>query len=147
MTDFLEASSGSFVPYGFIELRGTKGTLQTGENDYKILPTRPGQFQSWNNLMEAETVNLETKDRMLTDGRYRDSTANHIRNFLDCVKSRQTPFCTMEEGHRSASLAHLATISLITKERLQWDAKTEKFTNSEKANKLLGYEYRKPWKL
>ena len=145
--NILEASSGSFVPYGFIEMRGTKGTLQTGENDYKILPTRPGQFQSWDKLMEAETVNLETKDRLLTDGRYRDSTANHIRNFLDCVKSRQTPFCTLEEGHRSASLAHLATIALVTKERLQWDAKTEKFTNSEKANQLLGYEYRKPWKL
>jgi predicted dehydrogenase len=145
--NILEASSGSFTPYGFIELRGTKGTLQTAENDYKIIPTRPGQFQSWDKLTEPETVNLETKDKLLTDGRYKDSTANNIRNFLDCIKSRQTPFCPLEEGHRSASLAHLATIALTTKERLQWDGSKEKFLNSEKANQMLGYEYRKPYKL
>jgi hypothetical protein len=44
-------------------------------------------------------------------------------------------------------MAHLATISLITKERLVWDAAKEVFTNSEAANKLLSYEYRKPYKL
>jgi predicted dehydrogenase len=48
----LEASSGSFVPYGFIELRGTNGTLQTNENDYRIIPSKPGQFQTWEKLME-----------------------------------------------------------------------------------------------
>lgn len=145
--NILEASSGSFVPYGFIELRGTKGTLLTGENDYKIIPTRPGQFQSWDTLMEPETVNLEMNDTLLSDGRYRDSTSNMVRNFLDCIKSRQTPFCTLEEGHRSTCLAHIATIAMITKERLQWDSTQERFTNSEKANQMLGYEYRKPYTL
>jgi hypothetical protein len=40
-------------------------------------------------------------------------------------------------------MAHLATISMITKERLVWDKDKEVFTNSEAANKLLSYEYRK----
>ena len=144
----LEGSSGSFVPYGFIELRGTRGTLLTGENDYKIVPTRPGQFQSWDKLIEPESVNLEKpKEKFLTDGRYRDSTSNLIRNFLDCIKSRKESFSTLEEGHRSSSLAHLGTIAMLTRERLRWDAAKERFTNSEKANQLLGYEYRKPYKL
>ena len=30
---------------------------------------------------------------------------------------------------------------------LEWDAKAERFTNNEAANKLLSYEYRKPYKL
>jgi predicted dehydrogenase len=145
--NILEASSGSFVPYGLIELRGTKGTLFTGENDYKIIPTRPGQFQSWDKLMEPEIVNLEKDDTMLTDGRYRDSTTNLVRNFLDCIKSRQTPYCTLEEGHHSTCLAHIATIAMVTKERLQWDSTRERFANSEKANQMLGYEYRKPYTL
>jgi predicted dehydrogenase len=144
----LEASSGSFVPYGFIELRGTKGTLLTGENDYKIVPTRAGQFQTWDKLIEAETINLEKpKEKFLTDGKYRDSTANLIRNFLDCIKSRKESFSTLEEGHRSSSLAHLGTIAMVTRERLKWDASNERFINSEKANQMLGYEYRKPYKL
>jgi len=143
----LEASSGSFVPSGFIEMRGTNGTLYTGENDYKIVPTAPGQFQGWDKLMEPEEYELGGKDVLLRDNSYRNSTANLIRNFLDCIKSRNTPFSTLEIGHRSTSLAHLATISLITKKRLEWDAVKEVFTNSEEANKLLHYEYRKGYSL
>jgi predicted dehydrogenase len=143
----LEASSGSFVPYGFIEMRGTKGTLYTNENDYKIAPASPGQFQSWDKLMEAEEYSIETKDKLLADNSYLNSTANLIRNFLDCIKSRETPLSTLEIGHRSTSLAHMATISMLTKQRLEWDPAKERFTNSEEANKLLSYEYRKPYKL
>ncbi|HBE42531.1 MAG TPA: gfo/Idh/MocA family oxidoreductase, partial [Bacteroidales bacterium] len=105
-------------------------------------------FQTWQKLVEAETVNLMNEDKVyLSDGRFRNSTANLVRNFLDCVKSRQTTYCTPEEGHRSTCLAHLATIALLTKERLEWDGKAERFTNSEKANQLLEYEYRKPYHL
>lgn len=143
----LETSSGSFVPYGFAELRGTKGTLYTAENDYKIVPTKPGQFQTWNKLMDAEEVNLDKREKLLTDGSFRDSTANLIRNFMDCIKSRQTPYSTPEIGQRSTSLAHLATIAMKSKQRLEWDGINEKFTNSEKANTYLSYEYRKPWTL
>ena len=74
-------------------------------------------------------------------------TAKVVRNFLDCVKSRKEPWCPLEEGHRSTSFAHLANIALAMKTRLEWDAKKERFTNSEQANALLHYEYRKPWKL
>ena len=143
----LEASSGSFIPYGFIEMRGTKGTIYTNENDYKIVPTSPGQFQSWDKLMDAEEYSLGITDKLLSDNSFLNSTANLIRNFLDCIKSRKTPLSTLEIGHRSTSLAHMATISLTTKQRLQWDPVKEVFTNSEEANKLLSYEYRKPWKL
>lgn len=140
-----EASSGGLFPQGEVELRGTKGTLYASENGYQIIPTTKGQFQSWDKLMEAEEY--KSKNEMLSDGSSGSSTANLVRNFLDCVKSRQNPLCTLEDGHRSTSFAHLANIALATKERLQWDAKNEKFTNSEAANKLLHYEYRAPWKL
>lgn len=145
--NIVETSSGSFIPYGFIELRGTKGTLLTGENDYKIIPSKPGQFQTWDKLIDEETIDLEADNKFLTDGRFSNSTANLVRNFLDCIKSRQTTFCTPEDGHRSSSLAHLATIALLTRERLEWDGTLEKFTNSKKANKMLEYEYRKPYTL
>jgi hypothetical protein len=41
----------------------------------------------------------------------------------------------------------MATISLMTKHRLEWDPVKEVFKNSEEANKLLHYEYRKPYSL
>jgi hypothetical protein len=128
-------------------MRGTKGTLYTNENDYKIAPATPGQFQTWDKLMSSEEYSVETKDRLLADNSYLNSTANLIRNFLDCIKSRETTWSTLETGHRSTTMAHLATISLLTRTRLEWDAARERFTNSEDANKLLHYEYRKPYKL
>lgn len=140
-----EASGGGLFPNGDIELRGTQGTVVASESGYRIQPTSRGQFQTWDKLMESEEYS--PGDDALSDGSSRNSTANLVRNFLDCVKSRQTPLCTLEEGHRSTSFAHLANIALATRQRLEWDPAAEKFTNSREANQLLHYEYRKPWKL
>lgn len=145
----LEASSGRFSPFGMIEFRGTKGTLYAGNtNDYKIVPTSRGQFQTWDKFMEAEDFNMARADnKKLVDGTYVNPGANLVRDFLDCVKSRKAPIVSLEEGHLSTNLAHLATISLLVNQSLKWDANKEIFTNSKEANKLLHYEYRKPWKL
>ena len=143
----LEASSGSFIPSGFLELRGTKGTIYTGENDYSITQTKPGQFQTWDKLMDSEKYSVDDDKTLLIDDSFKNSTCSLIRNFLDCVKTRKEPLATLEIGHRSTTLAHLGTIAMKTKQRLEWDGKKERFTNSKEANKHLSYEYRKPWKL
>lgn len=140
-----EASSGKLFPYGELELQGTKGTLYANESGYQIHPASPGQFQDWDAPVEAEDFKNPTMD--LPDGSSYDSTSGLIRNFLDCIKSRNTPLCTLEDGHRSTSFAHLANIALAAEKRLIWDPDQEKFTNCEKANEMLHYEYRKPWKL
>ena len=140
-----EVNSCNMLPFGEIEIRGTKGTVLAHEGAYKIIPATRGQFQMWDNLIEPEEY--ENVNRALDDGSSAESTTALIRNFLDCIKSRQTPLCPLEEGHRSTSFAHLANIALATKTRLLWDADREQFTNSSEANKLLQYEYRKPWKI
>ena len=140
-----EASSGNLFPSGEVELRGTKGTLYASERGYQIIPTTPGQFQTWKELMKGEEVSRN--DAMLSDGSSGDSTATLVRDFLDCMKTRKTPLCTLEDGHRSTCFALLANIALATKERLQWDPVKERFTNSAKANDLLHYDYRSKWKM
>jgi hypothetical protein len=142
-----EASSGEIMPYGEIELRGTKGNVLASQDGYRIIPAKKGQFQNWKEkeLVRAEEVSIPSLE--LKDGSNASATANVIRNFLDCIKTREKPLCTLEDGHRSTSFAHLANIALATQKRLQWDPEKELFTNSEEANKMLHYEYRKPWKL
>jgi predicted dehydrogenase len=120
-----------------IELRGTLGTVYIGDPGYQIIPERGGQFQDTKQRMKP--VREGTPDGDLTD--------QHTRNFLDCVKSRRSPTADVEIGHRSTTFAHLANISLQTRMRIEWDADQEKILNSEEANNLLHYEYRKPWKL
>jgi predicted dehydrogenase len=142
----VEAAAGpGMFQYGEVELRGTKGTLFADENGHRIFGSKPGQFQSWTTQVENES--FDSKNMQLPDGSSGDSTGAVVRNFIDCVKSRNTPYCTLEEGHRSTSFAHLANIALAVKMRLEWDPVKEVFKNSEAANKLLHYEYRKPWKL
>ncbi|MFO7622674.1 MAG: Gfo/Idh/MocA family oxidoreductase, partial [Bacteroidales bacterium] len=140
-----EASSGNMFRYGEIELRGTLGTLNADENGYRITPARNGQFQTYKHILQAEEFSV--KDTPMPDGSSGDSTGTLVRNFLDCIKSGQTPLCSIEDGHRSTSFAHLANIALEVKERLHWDPDRERFTNNENANNLLHYEYRSPWKL
>jgi predicted dehydrogenase len=72
---------------------------------------------------------------------------NHMGNFFDCVRSRKLPVCDVETGHRSATMCHLATISLRTGKKLKWDPEAEKFTgwHAGLANTYVSREMRKPY--
>jgi len=133
-----EGGGGAPIAGGEIELVGTKGTLVASEDGWTMRPSRPGQFQTWKTLADPREVK---------DPDAEDSTVRLIRNFLDCVKTRGTPWCPLEDGHRSTSFAHLANIALETRSRLEWDAGAEHATGNAAANALLHYEYRKPWSL
>lgn len=74
-------------------------------------------------------------------------TKGHHRNFLDCVKSRQPTVTPVETAHRSATPGHLALIALMVNRPLKWDPEKEVIVGDEEASKLLGREYRGPWKL
>lgn len=142
-----EASSGGGISGGEVELSGTKGILVADQDGYQVIPAGPGQFQTWDRLTEHETYEIEGKQTHGDLQIREDSTANLVNNFIDCIRSGAEPLCPIEEGHRSTSFAHLANISLAMNMRLEWDPHLEKFTNSEKANDLLHYVYREPWKL
>jgi len=71
----------------------------------------------------------------------------HVRNFLTCLKTRQEPAVDIEAGHRTTTTCHLANISARTGQKLVWDAKAERITNSAEANQLLTRAYRSPWRL
>lgn len=78
----------------------------------------------------------------------KDSTPDHVRNFLDCMKSRQTPACTVEMGRAAAIHMHIANIAGRTGEPvLIWDEANNRFANSDAANQLVAPVYRKPWTL
>lgn len=67
-----------------------------------------------------------------------DYTADHIRNFLDSVKTRQEPIEPVEVGHRTASVCHLWNVAIQRMgKKLEWDPEEERFTNDEAANSML----------
>ena len=70
---------------------------------------------------------------------------NHMRNFFDCVRSREAPICDVEIGHRSVSMCHLGVIALRLGRKLQWDPAKEQFVGDHEASGWLAREMRKPW--
>lgn len=134
-----------------IEFRGTKGTMYFRLNGYDVVPevVTPNEFAARSPLnREIERgwrvgakPQIEPKK---VAGQIRD--ADHARNFLDCIKSRKTPSCDIEYGHRCTSAALIGNIAHRTRSYLDWDARMERFTNIDSANKRLSYEYRPPYK-
>ena len=73
---------------------------------------------------------------------------NHIRNFIECVRSRESCIAPAEVGHRSITPGHLGIVSQAVGRPLKWDPKTENIIGDEEADRLLNaVPYRKPWKL
>jgi len=135
-----------------IEFRGTKGTMYFSTSGYEIVPevVTPNEFVARTPLDRERERGYRKGARPLIEakkvaGRILD--ADHARNFLDSVKSRKTPSCDIEYGHRCTTAALIANIAHRTKSFLEWDAKGERFLGSEKANALLSREYRKPYEL
>jgi predicted dehydrogenase len=71
--------------------------------------------------------------------------ANHIRVFLDCIRSRQDPVCNAEEAHRATTACHLANICVCLGRPIKWDPMTEAFVGDAAADRMRSRAAREPW--
>jgi predicted dehydrogenase len=95
---------------------------------------------------DNENKKFKTEEYKYTEGK--ESHNEHVRNFIDCVKSRNQPVCPPEIGRASALHMHMANIAGRVREPiLDWDEAGNRFSNSEEANKLIRPVYRSPWTL
>ena len=111
------------------------GTVWYGDKGW-IHVKRGGLWASNPEFLKIPEKDLETKLY---------NSPDHWRNFLDCVKSREKTITPVEVAHNSISVALMGEIAMLTGEDLKWDAKNERFSNSENANRLLSRPYRAPW--
>jgi predicted dehydrogenase len=75
------------------------------------------------------------------------NSKNHHRNFLDCVKTRKGTITSVDVAHHSAVPGHLGLISMMVGRKIRWDWQKEHIIDDEEANRMLGREYRAPWRL
>jgi len=116
-------------PWG-IAWYGTEGTIMMNDAGWEVIP-------------EKRKASLEpAKHRSSGDPR-----PAHVRNFLDCVKSREQPVLNLELGHQISTVAHLGNLALRTGSKLTWDAASETIPGNPDADRLVGVRYRTPWKL
>ena len=70
----------------------------------------------------------------------------HLQNFLDCVRSRATPNCDIEEGAKSAAMCHLGNASYRVGRTLTVEH-ADGLVRDSGAAKMLRGSYRAPWTL
>jgi hypothetical protein len=107
---------------------GTQATLFCDRIGFEIYPERKSRV-----------------DRRWTNAK--DATAEHARNFIECVRSRSAPAASVETGHKSTLIGHLGNIAFKTGRKLRWDGKAERFNGDREADTLLARTARPPWNL
>jgi predicted dehydrogenase len=118
--------------YG-IAFVGDDGTMVVDRSKLIVYP-------EWDNELK-KFVGEEYK---YTEGK--ESHNEHVRNFLNCIKTRNTPACPPEIGRAAAMHMHIANIAgRVGEPVLIWDDEKNRFSNSEAANKLIVPQYRPPW--
>ncbi len=122
-----------------VAFHGNNGVLVVDRGGWEVLPeteSPPGQTKRYRMIGEP---------RRGTGGG--DYHLAHVRNFLDCMDSRQAPRSDVEIGHNSMLACHLGNIAFRVGRRVQWDAKTERIVGDDEAQKLVMKAYRAPWSL
>jgi predicted dehydrogenase len=69
----------------------------------------------------------------------------HHKNWLECVKSRQTPAAPAPVAERSTSACIVSWIAMKLGRPLNWDAGAERFVNDDEANGMLTKPERAPY--
>ena len=116
------------------------GIRLEGEDGRWLHVTRQG--------LETHPANLK-KDLLRNDKMLQEWVSNgHLRNFVDCVKTREEAIAPFETAHRSITIAHLCNISIrLGNRKIEWDPSAEQITNDPVANRMLSRSMRKPWHL
>jgi predicted dehydrogenase len=73
--------------------------------------------------------------------------AGHIRDFLNCIRSRKLTASHPEIAHRAHTIAHCANISVRLERKVRWKPETERFVGDEDANNMLSRTMRAPWRI
>jgi predicted dehydrogenase len=71
----------------------------------------------------------------------------HVRDFLDCVKTRSQPKGNAETACYAHIACHAANIALYLDRKVKFDPVHHVFPDDEQANRLRGEALRAPWRL
>ena len=120
-----------------VAFHGNNGVLIVDRGGYEVVP-------------ETETKNGRKTYRgggQPRRGASGDMHLEHVRNFLECMDSRNKPNSDVEIGHNSMIACHLGNIAFRTGRRIQWDVANERVIGDAEAQKLVMKPYRAPWSL
>jgi predicted dehydrogenase len=151
-----ECSRGEIPKYG-LEFYGTHGSLGLSRSGFKITPDALVPAEALipdfgghpvggpQRKTAAGIPQFRTTSVADASGDTDEQFRYHVRNFLDCVRSRQQPISDLESAHRTATVCHLANISMRIGRSIAWKPSEETVVNDPQASAQLVRPYRAPW--
>jgi predicted dehydrogenase len=93
-----------------------------------------------------DTIPVELKDRPLSPSDVAlYVSSHHESNWVECIKTRQTPICAAEIGHRTATICHLSGIAERLKRPIRWDPEQEVILGDPEASRWIERPRRAPY--
>ena len=148
-----EASAGTRAGSG-LEFFGTKGSMTISRGGLQVHPDMRADPENQIPVFKGAPTGAPKRsdkkpepwvEAMKLPGSSPEQFNLHVRNFLDCIKSRKRPIADVEDGHRTATACHLSNMSLRLGRKLRWNPETEKIDGDAEASALLVRPYRAPW--
>ena len=163
----LEVHDTSPVHYQYVDNDSGDGMVCTYANGQKLVLSRGDKYwhgscgerfdgeAGWVGAADGYAMPDASSPHLLVDykkvvGEYVARTGrslDHMRNFLDCVKSRDLTVANPSVMHRSMSTVHAANICMWLGRDLKFDPVAEAFIDDDEANRLRARAQREPWVL
>ena len=121
------------------------------EDQSKALPEHGVKFEGSDGWIFVTRGTIKASRQELLDEPLTTRTVelyvsnDHMGNFFDCIRSRKSPICEAEIGHRSVSVCHLGVAAIRLGRKLKWDPVREQFIDDKEADGTLAREQRKPF--
>ncbi|HOZ47563.1 MAG TPA: Gfo/Idh/MocA family oxidoreductase [Candidatus Hydrogenedentes bacterium] len=163
----LDAGDRSPVHYSYVDNDSGDGMVCTFANGQKLIFSRGDVYwhgscgerfdgeRGWIGSADGYSMTEASSPDILAEfkeviGEYVARTGrslDHMRNFLDCVKSREETVANPSVMHHSMCTVHAANICMWLERDLEFDPVKEEFVNDEEANRLRSRAQREPWVL
>lgn len=101
------------------------------------------QIAKWDRLWGYKV--FDSKGKLAAHETSQGEDEAHVRNFLDCMRSRKAPNAEIEIGFQSVVHCHLANIVARTGRTVRYDAGKDSVVGDAAAAKLTTREYRNHW--
>ncbi len=122
-----------------------------GEGDWVVPGTCPVRFEGEEGWVEtADFGKIAASHPSLLEGVPAKEISGtnpikHVRDFLDCIKSRGAPAANEVVTRNGHIACHAAAIGWQLGRKVRFDPATEKFIDDEQANKMCSTPRRAPW--
>jgi predicted dehydrogenase len=93
------------------QFHGSKARFDVGREWYSLYP-------------QSNEIEMKPSVEKKRPGSFGPASRAHIRNFLDCIRTREDPNANVEAGHATSMILAMAMDSLRAGRRLKWNSRT-----------------------